>query len=69
MRNKYFTFYVYTFDSRKASKVVLQNIYLMLELLNHNCNSLITSVVDGSILYDSILKKMLEDIISAWVFD
>ena len=52
--------------SRKALKGSLQNIYLMLDLLCHKGNPLITAVVDDSIfkkILKTILeKKMLEDI-------
>ena len=40
--------------SRKALKALLQNMYLMLELLYHKGNTLIMAVVDGS-----IFKKIL----------
>ena len=49
----------------RSLKVSLQNIKLMLDLLHHKCNSLLTTVVDGSI-FKKICKtihkrKMLEE--------
>ena len=34
--------------SRKALEGLLQNMIMMLDLLYHKCNSLITAVLDGS---------------------
>ena len=40
--------------SRKALKCLLQNIYLMLDLLYCKCNPFIVTVVDGSIFFKSL---------------
>ena len=41
--------YLDIWPSRKAFKRLLHNIYLMLDLLYHKHNPLITAVVDGGI--------------------
>ena len=45
--------------SRKALKGSLQNIYMMLDLLYHKGNPLITAIVDDGI-FKKILKTILE---------
>ena len=54
----------YIWPSRKALKISLQNIYLMLDLLYHKGKPLITDAVDDSIflkISKTKLERMLEE--------
>ena len=58
--------------SRKNLKSLLQNIYLMLQLIYHKHNPLITNIVYGSIFFSKNhlaldRKNSEEDNIFAWV--
>ena len=45
-------------SSRKALNCLLQNIYLMLDLLYYKCNPLVTTAVDGSIFKKNIHNNL-----------